>query len=155
MSRKSVFVKVSGNMCKSEKFIAALEKLSRDFFVVICVGGGTQINRALAKVGVPKIPHGPLGRELPNFKLRQLARDVLEQNQADLQDVLAKNKIQATVIIPVLDIGSVLCHVNGDKFLETAYLGFDQLYVVTTPSRVSKKEKQFAHLPKIKVLSFK
>ncbi len=154
MSRKSAFIKISGDLCNSENFLAQLEKLSREFFIVICVGGGTQINTALKNAGIEPGTHGPLGRELKTFELRQLARDTLERNQVDLQELLASRKISATVIIPVLEIGSVLCHVNGDTFLQTAYLGFDQLFVVTTLDRVEQKKKQFAHLEKIEVIGF-
>ncbi len=150
--RQSVFVKVSGDLYKSEEFLASLAHLCKSFFVVICVGGGTQINKAL---GGEPTPHGPLGRELKSFKERQIARDVLEQNQAELQDLLADWRISAVVIIPVLDVGSVLCHINGDTFIELAYLGYDHVYVATTQDRLEEKKKQFAHLPKVKVLGFK
>jgi acetylglutamate kinase len=146
-------VKVSGDSCLSDDFISKLRELSKRYFIVICVGGGTQINQALEKTGLPRTSHGPLGRELPTLKLRQLARDVLEQNQADLQDKLARLKIPATVIIPVLDVGTVLCHVNGDEFLKIAYLGFDRLILITTPDRVENKQKQFSQFPKIEVCS--
>lgn len=154
MSRKSVFVKVSGDLFLSESFLNGLMKLTRDFFVVICVGGGTQINKALKEAGYETKKHGPLGREAESFEEKQIARDVLEKNQMLLQDILADRKIPATVVIPVIDIGSVLCHVNGDTFVRTVYLGFDQIYIATTHNRVNQKKKDFADLPKIRVLGF-
>ena len=57
--------------------------------MVILVGGGTQINRAFEEAGLKPGKHGPLGRETNSFKERQLARDTLEYNQAELQDLLA------------------------------------------------------------------
>jgi hypothetical protein len=150
MSRKTVLVKVSGDIYTSPVFInKIIKQLSKKYFVVICVGGGTQINKMFGT----KIPHGPLGRELATFKDRQDARNILENNQVKLQDILAEKRIPASVIVPVFEIGTVLCHVNGDKFLEMAYLGYDILFVVTTPDRLEKKEKEFAHLPKIKVIA--
>jgi hypothetical protein len=83
-----------------------------------------------------------------------LARNILEQNQARVQDLLAKNGIKAVVIIPVLDIGSVLCHVNGDVYVLMAYLGFDDLYVVTYESRKADKEKAFKDLRRVSVVGF-
>lgn len=150
----NVFVKVSGDMYKSEEFIKWIIRLSKQYFVVICVGGGTQINKMLKERGVDEIPHGPLGRELETFELRQAARDVLEKNQAELQDILAKRKTVAAVEIPVYNIGTVLCHINGDLALQMAYLGFDLLFAVTTEDRMEKKKEQFAHLPKIQVVTF-
>lgn len=154
MARKTAFIKVSGDLCTSEAFIEKLKELCEEFFVVVCVGGGTQINNTFIKQGVQVGKHGPLGRETKSFKERQLARDILEENQAELQDLLAKKKIVATVIIPVLDLGSVLCHVNGDQMIKTAYLGYDQLFIVTTPERHQQKEADFSELPKIQILSF-
>jgi len=58
------------------------------------------------------------------------------------------------VIIPVLDIGSVLCHVNGDIFALTAYQGFDKIYILTLQSREEQKKKELAMYPKISVISF-
>jgi len=154
MPRKTAFIKVSGDLYNSPRFIAALRALTRTFFVVICVGGGTQINRALRKAGIKPVKHGPLGRQAKSFRERQIARDVLEKNQARLQDALARKGILATVIIPVLDVGSVLCHVNGDQMVRTVYLGFDHIFIITTPKRRAKKAEEFKDLPKVRVLAF-
>ena len=131
-----------------------VERLAREYFVVVCVGGGTQINEAFTKAGLPVGMFGPLGRETDSFQERQLARDVLEQNQVGIQDRLAEIGVHVSVVIPVLDIGTVLCHVNGDQFVLTAYHGFDVLYIVTTPDRVEGKSKSFAPYPKIQVVGF-
>lgn len=122
--------------------------------MVVCVGGGTQINEAFKKAGIEIGKHGPLGRETKSFEERQLARDVLEFNQARLQDKLAKEGITATVTIPVIDVGSVLCHVNGDQMVKTVYLGFDDIFIITTLERREAKAKEFKDLPKVQVLSF-
>ncbi|MCC2631112.1 MAG: hypothetical protein K0S38_921, partial [Candidatus Paceibacter sp.] len=114
---------------------------------------GTQINEAFTTNGYA-IHFGPLGRETNTFEERQLARDVLEKNQAEIQDLLAEQKIQATVILPVLDIGSVLCHVNGDIFAMAAYLGFDKVYVLTLDDRKEQKQKEYELYPKIQVIGF-
>ena len=108
MSRKTAFVKVSGDLVLRDDVIAWLKWQSETehYFLVICIGGGSQINDAFKSKGYP-VEFGPLGRETKTFEERQLARDILETNQAEIQDLLAEQGIQATVIIPVLDIGSV------------------------------------------------
>jgi len=151
--RKTVFVKVSGDLVSRKDTIEWIKKISKNYFVVVCIGGGTHISEEFKKRG-HKIKFGSLGREIETFQERQLARDILEKNQTKIQDLLAKNKISATVIIPVIDIGSVLCHINGDVFVRAAYLGFDNLFVLTYTDRVEAKEKEFKNLPKIKVVGF-
>lgn len=151
--RKAAFVKISGDLTKRKMVVEWIKNLAKDHYIVICIGGGTQINKEFERRGWGK-KFGPLGRETETFKQRQVARDILERNQADIQDFLAKHKILATVIIPVLDIGSVLCHVNGDIFIQAAYLGFDQLFILTHLDRVEKKKQQFRDYPKIQVISF-
>lgn len=152
--RKNAFVKVTGDLLEHPRVIKWLQRLARQFHVVVCTGGGTQINDALVHAGYVLTTHGPLGRELQTFAERQLARNVLEQNKALLEDMLAANGILAYVVVPVLEIGGVLCHVNGDTFLQTAYIGFDMLFVVTTKDRVEGKDAQFRHLPKVRVRGF-
>lgn len=154
MSRQTALVKVSGDLYDCEDCLDWIAKLTKDYFVVICIGGGTQINEAFRQRGFPIRQHGPLGRETETFQERQLARDVLEENQLKMQDLLAERGIIATVIIPVLDIGSVLCHVNGDIFILAAYHGFDRIYVITTPERTTDKGKSLTKYPKIEVIAF-
>ncbi len=152
--RKSAFVKVSGDLILHPKVLKWVRRLAGQFHVVTCAGGGTQINEALTSAGYTLRKHGPLGRELGTFEERQIARNVLEVNKAQLEDRLAMENIHAQVVIPVLEIGGVLCHVNGDTFLETAYIGFDVLFVVTTKEREQGKSDMFRHLPKVRVRSF-
>ena len=151
--RKNAFVKVSGDLITRRDVIVWLRELAGRCFTVICVGGGEQINKAFNRLGIPR-DFGPLGRRNRTFRERQLARNILEKNQLKVQNALADNGITAVVILPVLDIGSVLCHVNGDVFIQTAYIGFDELYVVTYESREAGKKKDFAHLPRVQVVSF-
>lgn len=156
--RKNIFVKVSGDVVTNAQFRAWVTQLATTAHVVVCVGGGTAITKALTNAGYvsqDKPPvFGPLGRELATFAERKLARDVLEDQQQELQDALAAEGTHVLVEMPVLSIGTVLCHINGDTMVETVYLGFDELYVVTTPERQENKQAQFAHLPKVSVVSF-
>ena len=153
MSRKNCFVKISGDMF-SDDVLNWIKKLSQEYFVVVCVGCGTQINEMFVKAGLPVGKFGPLGRENVNLKEKQLARDVLEKNQAEIQDRLVGLGVHASVVIPVIEVGTVLCHVNGDQFILAVYHGFDVLYVVTTKDRVEKKKSFFASYNKIQVIGF-
>ncbi len=154
MGRKTALVKISGDLCQRDDVLEWIRKLSAEYFTVILVGGGTQINEVFEKSGFKVGKHGPLGRETESFKESQLARDVLEENQEKVQDLLASRGVMATVVIPVLDIGSVLCHINGDIFILTAYLGFDKIFVLTCQGRVKEKKRAFKKYPKIEVVGF-
>ena len=138
----------------NEKVLLWLKKLTKNYSVVICVGGSSQINEAFGKVGFPISKFGPLGRELENLKEKQLAKDVLEKNKTKIQSLLKKFEIKAKIVIPVLNISGVLCHLNADQFVLSAYLGFDDLYVITTKERFAEKKKKFASYPKIQVVGF-
>ena len=152
--RPNVFVKVSGDEFKNPRFMGWLKEQTQRAWVAICIGGGTQINAAFEAGGF-ETKFGPLGRETKDFRERQVARDVLEANQVALQDALGQHGINAAVELPVTYIGTVLCHVNGDVMVQVAYLGYDELYVVTTPERLEKKREQFAWLhPKVQVIAF-
>ena len=152
--RRTALIKVSGDLCRRSDVIEWIRRIAVEYFTVILVGGGTQINKAFEAAGFPVKKHGPLGRETESLKESQLAREVLEQNQEELQDLLASRGVMAAVVIPVLEIGSVLCHINGDIFILTAYLGFDKIYVLTYASRFKKKKQSLKKYPKIEVVSF-
>jgi len=153
MALKKIFVKVSGDEFLSCAFLDLLAELAKQKpWLVVEVGGGTQINAEFERLGFPIKVHGPLGREMDTFEERQTQRDVLERNQALLQDALAERNIFAVVEIPILIIGTVICPVNGDQMVRTAYLGYDEIYVVTTTSRAEKKAQMFSDLPKVRVM---
>jgi len=138
MAKPSAFVKISGSLLGNPAVIEWLRELTKIYFVAVCIGGGDQINEAFKQRGFPII-FGLLGRITVSLEERQLARDILEQNQAFVQDLFDENGISARAIIPVEDIGSVLCHVNGDILLLAAYNGYDKLFLLTTKDRVKKK----------------
>ena len=152
--RPNAFVKVSGDEFRNPLFLSWLRLLCGEYWVVVCVGGGTQINEAFEAHGFPVKAHGPMGREMETFAERQLHRDTLERNQAELQDLLHEMGIYAVIEIPYLKLGDVLCPVNGDEMIHVAYLGFNKLFVVTTQQRLEKKVAQFAGLPKVEAVSF-
>lgn len=139
MPKPNAFVKISGNLLENAAVLEWLRELAKIYFVAICIGGGEQINEAFEKQGFP-IEFGLLGRETSSLEGRQLARDVLERNQASIQDQLDDVGVNARVIIPVTDIGSVLCHINGDVLFLAAYIGFDKLFMLTTEDKVKAKK---------------
>jgi hypothetical protein len=154
MSEKNIFVKVSGDLFFQPDFLKWLAEITENNKVVVCIGGGGQINDAFAKKGWPIKKHGPLGREAENYEQKKVAKNVLKNNQRIFKRLIEKAGINAKVIIPVLHLNGVMCHVNGDVFIKTFYLGFDELYVVTTEERVEAKKKDFDNLPKIQVVGF-
>ncbi len=153
MPRKNCFIKISGDMLEIHEVFDWIKELSQKYYLVICVGGGTQINEEFERRGL-EINFGPLGRECDNFSQKQLARDILEINKQEVKNTLADLGVFASVIIPVVEVGTVLCHVNGDQFVLLAYHGFDAIFVVTTQKRVRDKTIFFAPCNKIKVISF-
>jgi len=151
---KTVFMKASGDLILHPDFIQQIVKKSQNNHVVICVGGGGQINRTFAELGTgeDKEKHGPLGRELKTLIQKNIAKEILENNQTQLEAILQAGNIDATVLIPVLDIDGVMCHINGDQMIRAVYIGFDALYVFTTNERLEKKSREFEDLPKVEVI---
>lgn len=53
MARRKIFVKVSGDEYLNPAFRTWIKELSERSWVVICVGGGTQINEEFARADFP------------------------------------------------------------------------------------------------------
>lgn len=145
--RKNAFVKVSGNLLGKREVIEWLRKVSKNYFIVICIGGGEQINEAFRKKDF-SIKFGPLGRITKSLEEKQFARDILERNQTLVQDLIDGEGISAQVVIPIRDIASVLCHENGDLMILSAYNGFDKCFILTLKERVVKKKLWLKQLAK-------
>jgi hypothetical protein len=139
MAKPNAFVKVSGNLLENALVIGLIREVAKAYSVVVCVGGSEQINKAFEE-GEFQIKFGSLGITTHTLAERQLARDVLERNEALTQDWLDDNGISARAIILVQDIGGVLCHINEDVMLLAAYNGFNKLYIITEKSRVDSKK---------------
>lgn len=153
MFKKNVFVKISWDLINKDEVIDWLKKISQYSFLVICTWWGTQINEEFEKRWF-QIKFWPLWRETSSFEGKQLARDLLEQNQAEIQDYISDKWIDAQVIIPVLDIWNVLCHVNWDIYTLAAYNWFDELFILTLKDRLDKKIVEFEKYPKIEIIWF-
>lgn len=165
MTKPNGLVEVSGDGLRSKKVLGRLKKFSQDYFTVVIVGGGSDINEEFEKRGY-KTKFCPLGRITNTPEERQLARDILEKNQASFQDLLYSEGINAQVVIPFRDIGTVLCPENGDVMVLSAYIGFDKIVIFTKKNKVKEKRlwlKEIAHafrhieegeLDKIEVIGF-
>jgi hypothetical protein len=157
MARSNILVKLSGSLLEKNEVLEWLKSLGNENYVVISIGGGNQINQAFIEAGF-KIQFSPLGRICETLEEKQLARNALEKNQAFIQDQLDERGINARVIIPVLDIATVLCHVNGDLLALALYSGFDKIYLLTVKERIEEKEQWlekvaqcFAHIERSKL----
>ena len=169
MVKPNVCVFISGDLIQREDAIKELKKYHDDYSVAICTGGGKQINQAFKERGF-EVDFGPLGRNTKTLEERQLARDILEQNQARIQDLLDEHKVHARVFIPVWNIADVLCPMGKEVMLLATYIGYDLVLIFTFESRVrekemwsseiaesfnTKKKEKTRELNKIKVVGFK
>jgi acetylglutamate kinase len=149
----NVLIKVSGDLADSDEFFNfVIAKAKKNFVVVIC-GGGTKINQELKNKGFE--PHfcEPHGRITDTWQERKIARDVLENEQKRLQDKFVGKGV--TVIPPLLIIGSVICHINGDNMIKASYLGFSEIYVFTLEERLEAKKQYFKECEKVKIITIK
>ena len=146
---KNILVKVSGDVIEKEEVLNFIKEKARENYVVVICGAGTKIGEAFDKKGC-KIKFNEHGRVTETFEERQIIRDVLEDEQRKLQDKLVGTG--ASVIIPIIELGSVLCHINGDMYVKAGYLGFGEIYVFTLKDRVGDKEKIFNDFLKVKVI---
>ncbi|VAW32686.1 hypothetical protein MNBD_CPR01-544, partial [hydrothermal vent metagenome] len=125
--------------------------LAKKSFVIVVVGGGTEISERLSKAGYEIIFDDIHGRVTESWEERKIARDVLEENAKKLQDFFVGKGV--FVVPPIIDVAGVTCHINGDNYIKSAYLGFDKLYIFTLKDRIKKKEQIFKNYPKVEVIS--
>ncbi|MHB8860210.1 MAG: hypothetical protein ACYC48_00540 [Minisyncoccota bacterium] len=149
-----IFVKISGDLIENELVLGWLSERPQEGRLVVCVGGGVQINRALVEAGIPLRKHGPLGREHRSDEERIIAEKILTENVEKMRVLCDERKIDCEAIPPIIEIGGISCHINGDQIILAAYLGYDQLFILTTADRVEKKENEFKQYPKIKIVGF-
>ena len=149
---RKCFVKVSGDLFRTDTFLEWIKELSIKNRVVISIGGGTQINVAFAEKDIAFEKHPTLGRNTTSEGY-QLAGRVLEKNKSWLIWQLKLRSVIADVVFPAINLAGEVCHVDGDIMVYSAYWGFDELYVVTTPDRVEAKQKLFEDMPKVTVIT--
>ena len=152
--RENVFVKVSGDLIRRQDVLLWIKEKTGRCHLIICVGGGSDINEEFKEKGFT-VYYGPLGRETKHLIELQTARDILEENQALVQDLLADYNIYAEVILPFIYLGTLLCPVNGDEMVRLAYIRCMRLFVLTEEGeRLKEKKEKFAGLDKIEVIGF-
>ncbi|MCK4554488.1 hypothetical protein KAU19_06060 [Candidatus Parcubacteria bacterium] len=138
MAKPNGLVKISGDGLRNKNVLERLKKFSEKYSTAIIVGGGTDINNAFKEKGYES-EFCPLGRITETLEERQLARDILEKNQAIVQDLLDEKGINARVVIPSRTIATVLCPENGDVMVLSAYIGFDKILIFTKKNMVKAK----------------
>jgi hypothetical protein len=148
---KNILIKGSGDITKDQKFIDfVLSKVQFNYVVVIC-GGGTKISEAFKEAGYPVNFDERGCRITKTREERMLMCDVLEKEKKDLCQRLGDNH-NPYIVAPLLDVGSVLCPINGDDLVKAYYLGFDEIYVFTLSGRLEKKKTIFKDFPKVNII---
>ncbi|MDO8260214.1 MAG: hypothetical protein Q7T50_01800 [Candidatus Magasanikbacteria bacterium] len=154
MFKPNGLIKISGDGLENKEVLDYLREFSRKYSTVIIVGGGSDINEAFKRRGY-SIDFCPMGRIMETLEERQLARNMLEKNQAKFQDQLDEKGIIARVEIPFREIGTVSCPENGDLTVLSGYIGFDKIVIFTREKMVKKKKswlkkvaKVFSHIGK-------
>lgn len=146
---KNILIKASGDVIKKTKVLNFIKKNGKKNYTVVICGAGTKIGKALNEKGY-KTKFNAHGRITETFEERKVVRDVLEGEQRKLQDKLIGTG--ASVVAPIIKLGSVLCHINGDAYVKAGYLGFDEIYVFTLKNRIENKKKIFDDFPKVKIV---
>ena len=140
MAKPNAWVQISGDLLGNEDVFKRLKEISEKYSVAIDGGGGRHINEEFKRRGF-EIKFGIMGRITKTLKERQVARDVLEVDQAIVQDLLDEKGISARVTIPVNEESTVLCHKNGDLKILEVYNGYDKIFRFTREDKVAEKEE--------------
>lgn len=127
-------IKVSGDLVGNQDATRIIKSEAINNFTVVLVGAGSDISGALKKERLDSV-FTEAGRVISEFRGRQLARNILEENQKAMQNELIKNGINAIVEIPVISLGGVLCHLNGDNMAVACSVNFDETIVITKKGR--------------------
>lgn len=146
---KNILIKASGDITKNKVFLDFVKSKAKTDYVVLICGAGTKIGEELEKSGF-NIKFNEHGRVTKTFKERRIARNVLENEQKQLQDKLVG--VGVVVIVPIVYVGNVLCHINGDNHVKASYLGFDEIYIFTLKDRVEKKKEVFKDYEKVEII---
>lgn len=145
----NVLIKASGDVVEKEGILDFIRDKARDNYVVVICGAGTKIGEVLRRKGYDT-KFDFHGRITETFEERVIVRNVLEREQKKLQDGLVGTG--ANVVIPIIEMASILCHINGDMYVKAGYLGFDEIYVFTLNDRVEGKKKIFEGFDKVEIV---
>jgi len=101
---RNIYIKVSGDLLMTTAFVDWVRDLMKyGDCVVIGVGGGSQISKALEKRGL-RYYFNKFGRVIPSFGGRLIAEFILKRNQKRVEDLFAKNGARPRFFVPVFDI---------------------------------------------------
>ena len=160
MQGKKIFIKVSGSLINNPRFYHFMASMGdpKAVKIVLCVGGGEQINENLKKAGYNVSgTFGPAGREQENAKAKAITYQTLITNKQIVERELLKRHCAPPLymcIPPIIHIGEELCFVNGDNMVVAAYLGYDLLFVATLKERFDAKSEQFKDYRKVQIVGF-
>lgn len=145
-----MLIKASGDVSRKFEPLQFSRNKAKTNYVVYIPGGSTKISALLKAAGYKIRYDKKHGRITKTWKERKIQRDLLEKEEKRIQDKF----VGAGVFVkaPFLEIGSVLCPINGDNLVKALYLGFDQIYVFTLKKRIKDKVKIFADYPKVKII---
>lgn len=152
-----ILIKASGDLTSSKQFLDFVkEKAGNGFeskYVVVICGGGTKISAALKKAGYP-IKFDSLNRRIVHsLEEQKIMEGVLQEEQLKLSHrFLQADILNLNVVMPILYAGLTLCPINGDDLVKAYSLGFDEIYVLTKPERVEKKQAAFKDYPNIEIV---
>lgn len=145
MAKPNGMSKIGGSLLGNPNVFKKLKEDSRVYSMVVLPGGGADINKIFRERGW-EIKFGPMGRITTTLEQRQTCRDILEINQAIVQDKLDELEIEARVVIPVRYVGDVLCLENGDVTVISSYNGFEKFWMYTFKEMVEKKRRWLKQL---------
>ncbi len=143
-----MLIKASGDVSHNSIFLEFAKAKAKTNYVIVIAGGGTKISATLKAAGY-EVKFDEHGRVTDTWEERKIARDILEQEEKELQDIFVGTGV--IVKAPLLEAGAVLCPINGDNLVKALYLGFDEIYVFTLGERAKEKEKIFADYPKVQI----
>lgn len=146
---KKILFKLSGDLLKKnqrkalDRILKRIRWCAKRYKVTACIGGGTHIDRNLLDHGIQPEQYGKLGRKVKSEHMSQIMLSTLKKNQRAMRRLFKKMDIPATVEIPRHYIGGVLCHVNGDFLVLSAFHGFDLSIVFTEKDNKPDKQAWF------------
>ncbi len=76
---KNILIKSSGDVKNNKKFKDFVIKLAKKSFVVVIVGGGTEISKKLIEAGYDIVFDDIHGRVTETWEERKIAREVLKK----------------------------------------------------------------------------
>lgn len=132
--RKRKLVKISGTVLgdptKEEALSEQLRSSKKGHNLWVLCGGGKAITAALRKARVRfKFIDGQ--RVIRGERGKRIAAQILNDNVKALAGLLREQRIEAVVFPPIIQIGDVYCHLNGDTFVEIIRREFKKVVIIT------------------------